>query len=367
MLGPVAAIVLRRMGARRMMGLGAIIAAVSAFAGYFMNTLPQFYMTACILALGSTMLGGVACTHTLTNWFARKRALALGVYMSTGGLAAFASAPAITYLVQATGSWRNAWLAIMLAIILAGVIAILFVRNDPEDKATFVDGIDPSTAPANSTASKVQRRIFQTDISWDVKEAARTAPFWIIVLASSTAVFGILMVNSQGILHFRDMGIAPLTAASVIGIIGLFGAGGRLLSGLLGDRIEPRYLYSFGLTLELIGILLLIKADTVFLAYATALITGLGNGMALVANPALMANYFGSRNFAGLMSIHGFIVIIIGSLSPYIASLVFEILGSYTPRFLSFAVISVLPALFLLWMRPPQHKAARELSLQPAE
>jgi MFS family permease len=352
LLGPVAAILLHRFGARKIMGAGGLIATAGTIGCFYMNSLLQYYLIIGSIAVGVALLGVVACTHTLTNWFARKRALALGIFMSMGGLGAFFAAPVISYLVQTTGNWRHAWLAMAAASLLGGIIAVIFVRDNPEDKGTFVDGIDPALAAANSTAA-APSRVHQTTVSWEVKDAVRTLPFWITVFGAAAAVFGFLAVNSQGVLHLRDLGISPITAASAIGIIGLLGAGGRLFTGFLGDRIDPRYLLSAGLILELVAIIMLIYADTVVMTYAFAVILGAGNGMAIVASPALVANYYGSKNYAGLIAIHGLMVIVIGAAGPVVASHVFELTGSYTPVFLSFAVVALIPALITLWMRPP--------------
>jgi len=352
LLGPVAAIMLHRFGARKIMGAGGLIATAGTIGCFYMNSLLQYYLIIGGIAAGIALLGVVACTHTLTNWFARKRAMALGIFMSMGGLGAFFAAPAISYLVQSTGNWRHAWLAMAASSLLGGIIAVIFVRDKPEDKGTFVDGIDPALAAENATAAPPSR-VHQTAVSWEVKDAVRTLPFWITVFGAAAAVFGFLAVNSQGVLHLRDLGISPITAASAIGIIGLLGAGGRLFAGFLGDSVDPRYLLSIGLILELVAIIMLIYADTVIMTYAFAVILGAGNGMAIVASPALVANYYGSKNYAGLIAIHGLMVIVIGAAGPVVASHVFEMTGSYTPVFLSFAVVALIPALITLWMRPP--------------
>ncbi len=366
LLGPVAAIVLRRVGARRMMGVGGVIAMVGAISNFYMSSLLHYYSVILIMAVGIALLGGVACTHTIANWFARRRALALGVFMSTGGLGAFMAAPAVSLLVQTTGNWRHAWLVMACTTLLGSIIAVTFVRNDPSDKDTFTDGIDPALAAANGAAAKAAR-VYQTEMSWEVKDAIRTLPFWITVFAAAAAVFGFLAVNSQGVMHLRDLGISPITAASAIGIIGLLGSGGRLFTGFLGDRIDPKYLLAAGLAMELAAVIALIYADSVFMTYATAVILGAGNGMAIVASPALVANYYGGKNYAGMIAVHGLIVIVIGASGPIVASLVFEAAGSYTPVFLTFAAISLVPVLVTLWMRPPQHKDSLTIALQPAQ
>lgn len=366
LLGPVAAMVLRLLGARLMMGIGGVIAMAGAIGNFYSNSLMQYYAVILIIAVGAAMLGGVACTHTLANWFARKRALALGVFLSMGGIGAFIAAPAISMLVQQSGNWRHAWLVMACTTLLGSLLAVLFVRNDPADIGTFIDGIDPALASTN-TESAPPPRVYQTDIAWEVKDAFFTLPFWITIFAAAAAVFGFLAVNSQGVMHLTDKGISPITAAAAIGIIGLLGAGGRLVSGFLGDRLDPRYLLAGGLAVELAAIVLLIYADTVFMTYACAILLGAGNGIAIVASPALVANYYGSKNYAGMIAVHGLVVIVIGALGPIVASKVFESLGSYTPVFLSIAAVSMIPVLATLWMRPPQHKKAVIQSLQGAQ
>lgn len=352
LLGPAAAYLLRRFGARKIMWTGSLIAVAGTLGCYVMGSLLQYYLAIGVIAMGMALLGGVACTHTLTNWFARKRALALGVFLSMGGLGAFFAAPVISLLVQTTGNWRHAWLVMAGATLLGGVLAVIFVRDTPEDAGTFIDGIDPALAAANPAAPPPSR-VHQTELSWAVKDAMQTMPFWITVAAAAAAVFGFLMANSQGVLHLRDLGISPITAASAIGVIGLTGAGGRLVSGYLGDHIDLRYLLSGGLVLEIAAIIMLLYADTVLMTYVSAIVLGAGNGMAFVCSPALLANYYGNRNYAGLIAVHGLVVILLAASAPVIASRAFEAIGSYTPVFLAFAVIALIPAVITLLMRPP--------------
>lgn len=358
--GPVAAILLHRVGARKLMGAGGLIAMAGAIGCYYMNSLTQYYVIVSIIAVGIAMLGTVACQHTLANWFARKRALALGIYMSMGGLGAFFAAPFISYLVQSTGSWRDGWLVMAFATLIGAIVAVVFVRDYPADKGTFVDGIDPGLAGANSDAAP-SPKVHQTDVSWEVKDAARTMPFWTTVLAAAAAVFGYFIISSQGVLHMGDLGISPIIAASAIGIIGMFGAGGRLFTGFFGDRFDPRYFLAGGLALEVVSMIMVINVDSTVMVYAFAVVLGAGNGMAIVASPALVANYYGAKNYAGLIAIHALVVILIGATGPIVASRVFEAVNSYTPVFITFAAVAIIPVIMTLFMRPPVPKLVQSL------
>ncbi|MGK2958782.1 MAG: MFS transporter [Acidimicrobiales bacterium] len=352
MSGPVAAFCIHRFGARATMTAGGLVGVAGALGSYFMNSLLQYYIFIGIVALGLALLSIVPGLQVLANWFARKRALAIGIFMSMGGLGAFFAAPAISLLVQETQNWRNAWLVMAATMLIGAVIAAIFVRETPAEKGTFVDGLDPAMASANAGAGR-QPQVHQSAISWEVKDALRTLPYWMIVSAVAAVVFGHGIVNSQGVLHLRDLGITPVTAASAIGIIGMLGAAGRLFTGILGDRIDPRYLLAFGLICELIAVILLIYADNVVTVYAFAVVFGAGNGMAIVAGPALLANYFGNANYASLIAIRGLVVTPVAALGPIVAGYTFDLSGSYTSVFVSFAVIGLIPVLILFIMRPP--------------
>ena len=351
MTGPVAAFCINRIGVRATMSLGGMIGVLGAVCCYFMSSLLQYYLFIGILALGLALLSVVPGLQVLANWFAQKRALAIGIFMSMGGMGAFFAAPAISALVQMTGDWRNAWLVMAGGLLLGAAIAALLVHETPAHKNTFIDGIDPATA--GGTGSKAATQVHQTQVSWEVKDALRTWPYWMIVAAVTVVVFGHGIVNSQGALHLRDLGISPVTAGSAIGIIGLLGAAGRLFTGLLGDNIDPRFLLAIGLVVELAGLAMLIFADNIVMVYAFAVIFGAGNGMAIVAGPALLANYFGNRNYASLIAIRGLVVTPIAALGPVIAGYTFDSIGSYTQVFVSVALAGLIPVLILLLMRPP--------------
>lgn len=351
MTGPVAAFSIRRIGVRATMSLGGLIGVLGAVCCYFMTSLWQYYLFIGILALGLALLSVVPGLQVLANWFAQKRALAIGIFMSMGGMGAFFAAPAISKLVQSTGDWRIAWLVMAGTLLLGTAIAALFVRETPVEKNTFIDGIDPATA--GGTSAKAATQVHQTQVSWEIKAALLTWPYWMIVAAVSVVVFGHGIVNSQGALHLRDLGISPVTAGSAIGIIGLLGAAGRLFTGILGDNIDPRFLLAVGLVAELAGMAMLIFANDTVMVYAFAVVFGAGNGMAIVAGPALLANYYGNRNYASLIAIRGLVVTPISALGPVIAGYTFDSIGSYTPVFVSVALAGLIPVLILLLMRPP--------------
>jgi len=351
--GLAAAYCIRRMGARWTMVLGGLTGTMGALGCYAMTSLMHYYISVGILAVGMALLGNVPCMQVLTSWFARKRALAIGMFMSMGGLGAFVAAPSVSALVQITGDWRDAWLVMAMATLTGAMVAGLVVINHPSLKGTFVDGADPASGEDHGDAVHHARRVHQARISWNTRIALRSLPFWIIVSAAAATVFGGVTFNSQSGYHLRDLGLLPVSAASAIGVFGLFAAMGSWLAGYLGDRYDPRFMLAGGLAMQSVALIMLIQADTPMMAFTLAAIFGGGNGMALAAAPALQANFFGPANYAAIFSVHALCVTGSGTVAPILAGANYDAAASYTWLFIAIAAIGLIPVALVLRMSPP--------------
>ncbi len=357
MSGPVVAIVVKRFGARRTIALGGVMAALGAISVYHTAGLLQYYLSVGILiGIGMAMQTVIPGMQLITNWFARRRALALGLFMAMGGAGAFVAAPAFAYLLEISGNWRLIWAVMAVNTLISSLIGLIIVRERPQDIGTFTDGIDPETAAAAPESKVVRKPVHQTTESWEVRDAVRTVSFWLIVTAATFVVAGGTIVNSQGVIHLQDLGIDTVTAGAALGTVGMLSACGRLMTGLLGDRFDPRFMLAGGLAIELLAILMFNFTTTEPLVYLFAVLFGAGNGLAVVASPAIVANYFGQTNYAAIIGIRGLIITPMAAIGPLIAASCFDWVGSYAPVFYGFAVLAAIPALAALLMRPPISK-----------
>ncbi len=360
--GPIVAILIRRIGVRATMTLGGIITASGAVITYFTSSLLQFYIGAgVLLGLGVSMQAIIPGTQLITNWFARRRALCVGMFMASGGLGAFVSAPAFAAVMVSTGSWRVIWLLMAAAALLASLIAFLVVRDRPEDMGEHKDGIAPTAADSGAHVERepaVPTRVYQTSVSWPMRRAMGTPSFWTIVIGATTAVFGISMVNSQLVLHLKDIGISPMLAATALGMNGLLNTVGRLFSGAMGDRFEPHYLMAAGITFEALGIAALNIATTPTHVYLAVGSFGLGFGLAAVTSPALIANFFGVENYAALFAVRGITVTSIGALGPILSGLTADTFGSYALAFYGYSAVAFVAVYFVLILKPPRESGA---------
>jgi MFS family permease len=139
--------------------------------------------------------------------------------------------------------------------------------------------------------------------------------------------------------------------------MGLCSVGGRLGGGILGDRVEPKFLLALGLLFQAAGFVILLFARQDFLVYGFSLIFGIGLGLSIVTAPLMLANYFGSGSFARINAATGIFTIGVTAFAPTIAGYVSDTLGSYTLVFLGFSALAALLAIPVTMLQPPKRIA----------
>ncbi|MBL4583279.1 MAG: MFS transporter [Pseudomonadales bacterium] len=351
--GPLIAWVISRVGARFSIMLGGIIAAAGGVNMYFADTLLQFYLgTAPLLGIGIGLQTIIPGTHLVSNWFKKRRAMAIGLFMASGGLGRAIITPLFALIIEQTGDWRIIWLIMAGCTLAASFLAFLMVKNSPQEMGLNVDGAD-DTADGEEEEESRNSKVFQTEVDWPVKPALKTSSFWMLVGCSAIAVMGGTLINSQGLLHLHDIGFDKVTAASAIGLIGFLSTGGRLVSGALGDYLEPKYLMGLGLFMLLVGMVLLSTATTPIAIYTFACVFGLGNGLALVTTPTIMANYFGSLNYASLYAVRGLSTTCLSATVPVAAGYIFDEFHSYGPIFIGYIGLAAFAIVLVIFLKPP--------------
>lgn len=342
---PLVAWLMGRIGSRWTIFIGGLIAAAGAALVATSNAYPLYLLGAgVLLGLGVAMQTVLPGTTMVTNWFARRRSLAMGIFLTAGGLGGFIAAPVISNLIAATGTYRSAWWAIAASGIVAGVIGLVFAREKPEDMGLEPDGVIAGSGSAS--------RVYQTPREWGVAAALRTPTFWMIVAASSVFGLGLQIVNSQLVAHLGGLGVTTGVAAGALGTMALLSAVSRLIGGPIGDRVEPRILLAVGLIGQLAGALLLINARETVLVYTAVVVFGVGYGVAFVAVPSLIANYFGREAYPRLYGIRLPISTVVGAIGPFAAGVVFDAVGSYTMVFIGYAVLAGVAAVIAFLARP---------------
>lgn len=352
--GPLVTIMMKRVGPKVTIFLGGFVTALGSVIIYYHHSLLIYYFVTVLLGIGMTMQCVLPGTQLVTQWFQQRRSLALGIFMAAGGLGGVVGAPSFTLLIDYFGDWRPVWLVVGFVCLLASVLSLLLVHNYPEDVGQPVDGTQAAEKKASSQMKPTKSLVYKTTKTWTIKEAFHDYAYWVVLAGGGMAVTGYMIVNSQLVLHVKDMGMSAVLASTALGIQGILTTSGRFISGILGDfKIEPKNLFAFGLAAECIGTFLLNFSTNPFMLYLAVIIFGLGFGLGLVASTTMLANFYGAANTATLLSYRILLSTIFGAIGAVLAGYSADVLGGYQQVFYLFSGVLFFSTLLVFTIKIP--------------
>ncbi|MGE5343673.1 MAG: CynX/NimT family MFS transporter [Candidatus Omnitrophota bacterium] len=358
-VSPLAASVAKKVGERVTISIGLLMIMTGALLMSFIGNTSGGYMAGfgLIIGTGSAFATVLPIQTLITRWFERKRALATGVVLSAGGFSGIVSSLMVNHIIKSTnGNWKLAWIMIASLMGLITLVAFFFIKNTPEELGQVPDGSVNSQNDSNRAQKQTKPKVYQTPESWGLKEALGTRALWLTLLAAAAQFIGYYLCLNHGMIHLMDVGISNDLAALSPGILLFASIGGRLLSGALGDHIEPRFIIMTGLMLTLIGCIALMNAVSPFLVYVYAVTVGLGFGLVYVCLFTMLGNYFGTVNIRSFLGFLIPIVTLFGASAPLVGGIIKDRTGSYAMALTGTVVIAAVGSLLLFFARPPIKK-----------
>jgi MFS family permease len=289
---------------------------------------------------------------TASAWFDRNRALAVSLVSAGLGMAPLTVAPFAQWLL-AGHDWRGAQLVIGLVAWAILLPAALLLRRPPVMTA--------ARAPA-AAALGGARTASAAGGSFTAREALATRQF--VVLAAT--FFACCAAHSGPIFHVVSYallcGVSAMAAVSVYSLQGLAGLGGRLLFGVLADRVGAKHVLIGGLLLQALAIGAFIPARSLGELYAVAAVFGLAYGGVMPLYAVLARDYFGPRIMGTVFGAATMVSSLGMAAGPAIGGWIFDTFGSYAGMHVGSLAIG-LGAVAIAFTFPPLPRARR---LRPA-
>ncbi len=343
-----------RWGPRVVIPLGAAMIIAGLLGATVVSTPMGFYLTLGILVI----TGSVATTYTthsmfLPNWFVRKRGLAIGLAFSGAGAGSILLLPWYQSIIDVSG-WRQACLAISITVAIVIPLAIVFQRQRPEDLNLEPEGGGRLSGGGRAEPDPIVDKAW-AETEWTLGLAMRTARFWWIFMAYFTALFVWYAILVHQTVYLLETGFDSTTAATALGLVGLFGIAGQIGLGALSDRIGREWTWTIALmgyaacSASLLGLSL---APSHLLLYLMVALQGmLGFGVASMYG-AITAEVFAGRRFATIFAVTGLGGNIGAGAGPWLVGLIFDQSGSYQPAFWLCLLMSLVSVL-CIWMASP--------------
>lgn len=298
-----------------------------------------FFSYSVLLAFGTNSLYPTMMATT-ARWFDKKRGLAVGIAGIGVGLGPLAMSPFAAYLI-ANFDWRMAYIVMGLIAVLLIVPLSLLLKKDPSEIGVLPDGASPTSAekPVPNSKSSVQGEGFS------LTEAFRTWSFWLLAVSWLSIAFCLWLVSTHIVPHATDIGISQASAATVLALSGGMGIPGRMIIGILSDRIGRKASAVICSLLQAAALVWLIWAQELWTFYLFALVFGFGFGGVDVTTASLIGDIFGKRSLGAIM---GMLTVAWGlgaAGGPIVGGLVFDITESYLIAFSAGIVAMVVTAL----------------------
>jgi MFS family permease len=322
-----------------LLGLGLVLASQA-------STLLQFQLLFGVLvglAVGSFY---APLTSATTRWFTENRSLAVALVSAGMGLGSTVLGPLVRGLI--TGyDWRVAMLVVGNIAWLVIIPAALLVR-EPADGAA---GASPAGAGMVAGPEMTAGQAFRTP-----QFAAIAFTHFFCCAAHSGPIFH-MVTNAM------DHGVSAMTAATVFGVAGIGSLGGKILCGLIADRIGAKRMILIGLIAQATAIALYTVVTTPAAFYALALGFGFSYGGVMPLYAIVVREYFGGRIMGTMFGALGAVATLGMALGPVTGGWLYDSFGSYFWLFAGSAGIGLGAVAIATTFRPP-HRVAP--SLMPA-
>ena len=347
-LGPLNGWLVDRFGPRRVMSVGVVLFALSFVLFSFGTELWAFYAACLLMAIANSLVGLLVVSSSINRWFRRKRTMAIGLAVVGFAAAGAIFIPLIVWAQNVYG-WRAAAMGTALGMLLLGIPIMLLMRDGPEPYGLLPDGDKAEPAAAG------QRRPARGGglVNFTLKQSLQTRTFWLLTAASTLAMF----VQSAVVVHqfpYLEELLDRETAALVLSEMNLFNIAGRLLGGVLGDRMSKSLLMGLNMLLMGLGLVAIALGTSLVLLLLYGAFFGLSWGIRAAVQHSLQGDYFGRAAYgriAGLMQTFASPGAI---LSPLLVGVLIDRVGGYRVPFAILGVLALLGSvLYMLAQRPP--------------
>ncbi len=335
-LSPIAGALIQRFRLRNLMLAGCGLLG-GALIIHSQTSMPWVvYASRTVMGVSLCLVGVLPSIVLVSNWFVRRRGLALGILLTGTSIGGVVIPLIATPLITAYG-WRTAMLMLSFVIWLVLVPAIVFlVKDRPQEVGMLPDGepipVDVPTPVAVSGKT--------------LREALATPTFWILALCAAAVFYPIFVTTQQFILQATKIGLSPQQASFSLSALFTVSVAGKFLFGWLSDRFAPT-------SVMVVCCLVMFGSTTVLLDLTQATVCafllpfGFGYGGTFVLLQRIAADFFGNREYPKILGV----LIVIETVGAAIGGLVTGRLadaagGDYTTAF--YGVIGVSGLAFLL-------------------
>lgn len=321
-----------------------VLMAIGFYLTAHSSNLFMLYLSAGVLV---GLADGAGYLMTLSNcvkWFPERKGLISACAIGAYGLGSLGFKFICGYLLSVY-SLENTfmiWGGLAMTMIIIGA---LFMKEAPARQM-------------NAGASKTATRDFS------LAEAVRMPQYWMLALMFLTAcmsglyVIGVAKDIGEGLVH-----LSTQTAANAVTIIAIANLSGRLILGVMSDKVARIRVITLAQVVSLVGMSIMLfthmNETTFFISIACV---AFSFGGTITVYPSLVSDFFGLNN---LTKNYGLIYLGFG-IGSVMGSLIASLFGGFTITFSLIMALLVISLIMSATIRLPNRPAEQEKRLQHA-
>jgi MFS family permease len=299
----------------------------------FIDSLWEFYI--CYGLLAAIGFGGASIplvAALMTNWFEKRRGLAISLAISGNCMGQFLLVPVFTAIVLNHG-WRISYALIGFIMLAVNTfLCLTVIRGNPAALGLQPFGRKEQEPPAPG-ATRSTPGTMPHDLG--LRAALGTYSFWLFLILMFVCGSGDFLVAVHLVAFLTDFGITFKAAGNILALIGLLSMGGILIAGPASDRFGNRWPIALTFVLRFMVFILILKS-----APLTATLMGRLYGLSHV----------------GLLS--GFVTTVhhlAGGFWAYMGGMVFDRTGGYRLIFVISAAMCLIAVACALLIKEKRH------------
>lgn len=343
-----------RYGARLILSISTLLVGVSFFFITFVTQPWQLFVLYSLVSVGVGGASNVAGTVLITNWFTKKRGLALGIMEAGFGFGQMLLVPGSLMLIH-WFDWRTTIFILgALLIIIVFPIVLLFLRNHPNEKA--MEPLGGKVIEEEETKTDSSKK------SVSLKMLFKMHQFWFIMLPFAVCGFtttGLMDTHLIPLSHHH--GFSPTVTGTAVSILAACNIVGILLSGVIIDYWSSRKLLVFIYFTRALSIGILVYSHNTVLLLLFAAIFGFVDFATVAPTSLLVTQYFKDYSIGFIVGCLSLSHQIGSALGAYIPGLLFSNYGNYNlSLYFSIFIVLIAAGMNLLLPEPNQIKVVEK-------
>ena len=355
-----------KFGPRSVAAIGGVLVGIGFIVASMTTSLAGYIFGFGILAGAGIGFGYASATPAAVKWFpAAKTGMIAGIVVSGFGLASVYAAPLANWLLVNYGIQKMMlFLGLAFLFLITGVKTILTpvwfglsqMLQTPDPDLQQLQHLKENMM---ENAQTKQQAEYDKD-NLTPKEMLCTVQFYILWFMYACGAGAGLMVISK-LAPIAEIQIGISLGFVLVAVLAIGNGGGRILAGMLSDKIGRKATMFISFVSQAVFILLLSRATgdnflgKIPVTAAISAVIGANYGANLALFPSITKDFYGLKNFGinyGLIftawGVGGFML-------SFLAGKMYDIHQTFDIAYYGAAALLILAALMVFALRPPKH------------